>query len=124
MVMEDFSYFYQCGGVFNHVVSLFCLAALTTLIMHASGRQSAGEQPYLRLGERFIALGVASGVLGTLFGVMEMSAALAVIDEAMTQAASNRAMGIVPIPLVWSLLCAIPLWVATTIMRHRAPAVA
>jgi hypothetical protein len=122
--MEDFSYFYQCGGVFNHLVSLFGLAALTTLVMHAVGRRNEGDSSLLRLGERFTALAVASGVLGTLFGVMEMSAALATVPDEMAAQASNRAMGIVPIPLVWSLLCAIPLWLATGCMRYRGASVA
>ena len=122
--MEDFSYFYQCGGVFNHVVTLFCLAALTTIVLHASGRRGDGDSPLLRLGERFIAMAVASGLLGTLFGVMEASAALATIEDSMLQAAGNRVMGIVPIPLIWSLLCAIPLWLATTVLRHRNAVIA
>lgn len=116
--MEEF------GGMFNNIVTLFCLGALTTLVMHAVGRRGGSDAPLLRLGERFIALAVASGVLGTLFNLIEMSAALATVSEELATQASNRAMGIVPIPLVWSLLCAIPLWLATGCMRYRATSAA
>jgi hypothetical protein len=122
--MQDFSDFYQMGGIFNNVVSLFCLAAFTTIVLHAAGRRAQGDLPLLGLCERFVALAVASGVLGTVFNTMELYSALATIEDFQQAQASSRGMSIVPIPLAWSLMCAIPLWVATSCMRHRSPAVA
>ena len=49
-----------------------------------------------------------------------MSSALATISADVFFPAMNRAVGMLPIPLAWSLLCAIPLWLATTCLRHRA----
>jgi hypothetical protein len=121
--MQDFLDFYQFGGFFNHVVSLFALAALTTIVMHAVGPQNSDPR-LLRLSDRLGALAIAAGVLGTLFNVIEMGAALATIDADLVTAATHRALTIVPIPLAWSLLCAIPVWVATACLRHRMPALA
>lgn len=119
--MQDFFDFYQFGGMFNNVVSLFALAALATLVMYCAGPRRTGTEPaLLRLTERLTALGVAAGLLGTLFGVIDMSGALATISADMFLPAMNRGMALVPIPLIWSLLCAIPLWLATTCLRHRA----
>lgn len=33
--------------------------------------------------------------------------------------AGSRGLAIVPIPLSWVLMCAIPLWLATTVYRQR-----
>ncbi len=119
--MQDFFDFYQFGGFFNNIVSLFCLAALATIVMYLVAPRRPGVEPQLLgLGERFAALGVAAGVLGLVFNIIEMSAALATISADLFFPAMNRALSIVPIPLAWSLLCAIPIWVTTTCLRHRA----
>lgn len=119
--MQDFFEFYQFGGFFNNIVSLFGLAALATVVMHLVTQQQPGA-PLLRLSERFAALCVAAGLLGMVFGVIEMYSALATVPAEMYAAASTRGMSIVPITLAWSLLCAIPIWVLTTCLRHRAHA--
>ncbi len=119
--MQDFSDFYQFGGYFNHIVSLFVLAAIASLVMHATApRRTDRATPLLRLCERFVALGVASGVLGSVFNMFELSAALATVPAELFDAAGNRGAGLVPIPLAWALMCAIPIFTATTCLRHRA----
>lgn len=123
--MQDFFDFYQFGGFFNNIVSLFGLAALATLVMHLAGTRRPGTEPLLlRLSERFAGLGVAAGVLGVMFNMIEMSAALSTVSAELFMPAMNRALSIVPIPLAWSLMCAIPIWLATTCLRHRTLAAA
>lgn len=121
--MQDFLDFYQFGGFFNNVVSLFALAAVAGLVLYAA-RRPGHAAPLLRLSERLAGLGVAAGVLGTLLNVMEMSAALEHVSAAQLVQAANRGRSLVPIPLAWSLLCAIPIWLATTCLRDRTPAAA
>lgn len=116
--MQDFLMFYQYGGFFNNVVSLFVLAAVATLVMHAVGPR---DPRYLRTADRLVGLGVVAGVLGTVFNYIEMGAALATLEADMVAQATHTALSIVPIPLSWSLLCAIPVWLATTCLRHRLP---
>lgn len=118
--MNDFIEFYSNGSVFNHVITLFLLAALTAAAMHILGPRRAGEPHLLRLAERFVGIGVATGVLGALFGVIEMNYALGTVPVEMAEAASHSAMTIVPIPLIWALMCAIPVWITTSCLRHRA----
>ncbi len=118
--MHEFLEFYSNGSVFNHLVTLFCLAALTATGMHAFGPRRAGDPQLLRLAERFAAIGVAAGALGVLFNLVEMGAALATVPAELAEQASSRAMTIVPIPLIWALMCAIPVWVVTACLRHRA----
>ena len=120
--MQDFFEFYQFGGFFNNIVSLFCLAAVATVVMHLVAPRPGAEAQLLRLSERFAALGVAAGVLGLVFNVIEMCTALATVPAELFVPAMNRGLSIVPIPLAWSLLCAIPIWVLTTCLRHRARA--
>ncbi len=121
--MQDFFEFYQFGGFFNHVVTLLCLGSLATLVLHAVGpRRAGGEAPLLGLADRFTILAVAAGVLGTLFNTIEMGAALSTIAAEHYMPAMARGMSLVPIPLAFALLCAIPLGVATGCLRHRARA--
>ncbi len=121
--MQDFFEFYQFGGFFNHVVTLLALVALASLVRHAVRPQRPGaDLSLLQLTERFAGLGVAAGVLGTVFNMIEMSAALATVDAELFLPAANRGLSLVPIPLAWSLLCAIPIWIASTCMRQRAVA--
>jgi hypothetical protein len=119
--MEDFATFYQYGGFFNHVVSLLAVSAVVSLIMHRLG-QRRDDPRFLALADRFTAIGVAAGVLGAVFNLIDMNAALLTVPAEMAAQASHHALTIVPVPLCWALLCAIPLWVATTCLRHRLPA--
>jgi hypothetical protein len=121
--MNDFIEFYSMGGFFNHVVTLFALAAIATIVQHAAGR-ATGDPRLLNLVDRLTALGVAAGVLGVVFNRIEMGHALATVGPEMQQQAANLGGAIVPIPLAWALMCAIPLWLATTCMRLRTPATA
>lgn len=121
--MNDFIEFYSMGGFFNHVVTLFALAAIATIVQHAAGR-ATGDPRLLNLVDRLAALGIAAGLLGVVFNYIELGNALATVAPEMQAQAAHLGGSIVPIPLGWALLCAIPLWVATTCMRHRMPVTA
>ena len=119
--MQDLLDFYQFGGFFNHVVTLFGLAALVALVKYSAAPQGDDpDPPLLRLCARLIGLAVAAGLLGTVFNTFELSAALAVISAEHASDALYRGLGLVPIPLAWALLCALPILTATTWLRHRA----
>lgn len=118
--MQDFLDFYTFGGFFNHVVSLFALAGVALVVQHAVGsRRADGDPRLLNLVDRLAGLAVAAGVLGVVFNSIELGAALATVEPEMQAQASHLGSSIVPIPLGWALMCAIPLWVATTCFRHR-----
>jgi hypothetical protein len=121
--VQDFFAFYQFGGVFNNVVSLFALGAFGVVVAHAFLPTSARVPlRLLRLADRLTALCVVAGVLGTLFNLMDLGAALAEVEAEQILQAGSRGLAIVPIPLVWSLMCAIPLWLATMVYRQRLAA--
>ncbi len=121
--MQDFLDFYTYGGFFNHIVTLFALAGVAFVVQHAaSARQSSGDVRLLALVDRLAGLGVAAGLLGVVFNYIELGNALATIDAEFFLQASQRGASIVPIPLGWALMCAIPLWLTTAVLRQRMPA--
>jgi hypothetical protein len=119
--MDDFSTFYQLGGAFNHVVSLLALAALVLVVTHALAPAPAkAPLRLLRLADRLTALCVLTGLLGLMFNLMDLGAALATVEGEQILQAGSRGLAIVPIPLAWSLMCAIPLWLASLLYGQRA----
>jgi hypothetical protein len=118
--VQDFFAFYQFGGMFNNFVSLFALAALAMVVAHVFLPTSArAPLRLLQLADRLTALCVVTGVLGMLFNLMDLGAALAEVEAGKSLQAGSRGLAIVPIPLIWSLMCAIPLWLATMVYRQR-----
>ena len=119
--MGNFMQFYQTGGLFMHVISLGATAALTSVVLYGRSRRMGVDKPaHLTLADRLASVCVAVGVLGAVFGFIEMCYALSMIDPEKFRTAAARASGIVVIPIAWSLMCAIPIWVASGIHRARA----
>lgn len=122
--MSNFSVYYQNGGVFMHFISLGAAVALTSVLLHGRARRMGSDDPrLLRLADRFAWLCVAVGLLGSVFGLSEMCAALNMVEPELFAQAALRGAGIVPITLGWGLTCAIPIWTATAVYRVRRPAV-
>lgn len=120
--MQDFLDFYTFGGFFNHIVTLFALAGVAMVVQHSAGaRQAAGDPRLLAFVDRLALLGVAAGLLGVVFNNIELGNALATVDAEFQLQASHRGAAIVPIPLAWALMTAIPLWVTTAVLRQRLP---
>ena len=120
--MGNFMEFYQNGGVFMHVISLGATAALTSVLLYGRSRRAGVDKPgHLGLADRLAGVCVAIGVLGVVFGFIEMCYALSFVQvEDQFRAAAARAGGIVVVPVAWSLMCAIPIWIATSVHRARA----
>lgn len=124
--MFDFAEFYQNGGVFMHAISLTTALAALALALDARARKLGDAEPErLRLADRLLLLGVGFGLLGTAMGMTDLFVALGMVltgpspEQAML--AFARGGAIVPAPLIWSLLTALPLWIVGTLLRHRAP---
>lgn len=121
--MGDFSNFYQQGGVFMHVLSLEAAIAVTAVILHSRARRMGAEHSrYLRFANHVVAIAIATGLLGSLHGLIEMCGMLSMVAPDKFLAAAARASGIVVVPLAWSLTVAIPLWAAIAVQRARQPA--
>jgi hypothetical protein len=116
--MTDFLEFYLNGGVFNHFVTIGLAIAASSLVFHARA-QGEGMARWLRLADRALLGCIAVGLLGTLMGIIDASAALATIPADQFLAAGARAAGIAVVPLAWALLGAIPLGIAVAIRDHR-----
>jgi hypothetical protein len=123
--MSNFLEFYQNGGLFMHLITVGAAIALTAVLLHGRARRMGADDPkLLRIADRFAALCVGLGVLGLVFGLIEMGAALSRIDPETIDAVrlmqvAARGGAIAPIPLGWGLMCAIPIWIATTVHRAR-----
>ncbi|PRQ02658.1 hypothetical protein [Enhygromyxa salina] len=121
--MSNFSVFYQNGGLFMHLISLAAVVALTSVLLHGRARRMGSDDPkLLSLADRVAGLCVALGVLGCVFGLIEMGAALSTVEPELFDQAFARGGAIVPITLAWALMCAIPIWTATAVHRARGSA--
>ncbi len=122
--MSDFSQFYASGGVFMHAISVVAVAATTVLFLHARARSLGDDDPKrLRLADRLLVVCVGLGLLGSLFGMIDMAAALTSVEAEQFSLGLARGMRLVPVTLCWALMVSIPIWIASTIQRHRSPAV-
>jgi len=116
-----FSEFYSNGGVLMHVITLSAAISAAAILLHGRSRRMGSEDTkLLGLAERMAGLALAVGVLGSLFGLVEMCAALQWIEGDKLEPAL-RAGRIVPITAEWGLMCAIPLWAAATVFRTLGP---
>lgn len=121
--MSDFMQFYANGGIFNHFTTIFMAIGVTALILHGRARKlGAHSQKRLVLADRMAAICVFSGLCGTVFGVMEVGAALQNVPPEELLKAGARGMSIAVMTLGWALMCAIPMLTASAILRYREPA--
>ena len=119
--MGNFMEFYQNGGVFMHVISLGATVALTSVLLYGRSRRMGVDKPgHLSLADRLAGVCVAIGALGAVFGFIEMCYVLSIIEPEAFRRAAARASGIVVVPVAWSLMCAVPIWIATSVHRARA----
>ena len=117
--MTNFAQFYQQGGVFMHLITLFALTSTGLLASRAVRlrglvrRVTAGKPPPpaehegLILG-LMVAAGLA-GALGATFGLIETGAALRSVAPEHQMMALARALPIALSPFAWSLLLLIPM---------------
>ena len=123
--MSDFSTFYEHGGYFMHVISAVALAAglYTAKGLAQIGKTTAGETQSIddtfRLAVGLVVVAVGVGLLGTLFGFIEASAAANAIPLEQHAKALARGMGVALHTLAWSLMLAIPLTFTVVISRYR-----
>ncbi|MEM6296809.1 MAG: hypothetical protein AAGA54_36420 [Myxococcota bacterium] len=120
--MTNFLQFYQQGGVFMHLITLFTLAATVLIAMQGLGLRDLaratlqGTQPPASatdgLTRGLMVAAVLIGVLGTMFGLMEIAGALQTVPEAARGNALLRALPIALTTMTWSLMCIIPLVLA------------
>lgn len=121
----DFPEFYLSGGPFMHAISLAALAALITLFLHARARQLGEDSPKrLRLADRLVLLALGLAALALAFNTVELFTALLSVDPDEFDQALALGMRLVPIPMAWALMVATPIFLTSTILRHRAPLVA
>lgn len=121
--MFDFFEFYTSGGVLMHAITLTALFAIAALALDARARKLGDDDPRrLRLADRLVVLCVGIGVVATATGVVDLFAMLERDTPAVALAALARGGVIVPAPLIWSLMAALPLWIVGTVQRHRVPA--
>jgi hypothetical protein len=117
--MGDFGIFYQNGGFFMNFITVAGAVALAAVLLHArSRRMGHANDELLRVADRVAGVGVAIGLIGTLFGCIDLGAALNMADPSKIDAvklmqAGARGFGIAVIPLAWGLMCAVPIWLLT-----------
>jgi hypothetical protein len=123
--MGDFTTFYQNGGFFMHLITITAAVGIAAVLLHARSRAAGADNPHLlRVADRVAAIGVAIGAMGMFFGLQDLGMALTLFDPAQVDAvkliqAAGRGGAIAPAPMNWSLMCAVPIWIATTV-RSRA----
>ncbi|MGH1343353.1 MAG: hypothetical protein ACRBN8_17465 [Nannocystales bacterium] len=117
--MTNFGQFYQQGGVFMHLITLFALASTGLLAARAVRlrrlvrRVTSGTPPPppehegLILG-LMVAAGLA-GALGATFGLIETCAALQTVPPEHHVRAVTRAIPLALSPFAWSLMLVTPL---------------
>ncbi len=123
----DFGQFYQDGGVFMHVITLLTIITGAGLLRRCGAfRKSVGDSREMlaRIGTTgavapsMLAAIVMVGMLGTSLGWVSVHSALETIPPEHWQLSSSRGGKIALYPLVWSLLCAIPLTVGHGVVRR------
>jgi hypothetical protein len=114
----EFAQFYQEGGVLMHAVTLLSLIAGVRLLRRASGirrtfRDPASQRARLRRGDpltpALVAAVVLVGALGTVSGWVDVHAALRTVPTDQWAMAFSFGSQIAAYPLLWGLLCAVPL---------------
>jgi len=125
--MNDFSQFYQDGGVFMHVVTLFSIISGVLLIRRVGTIRKTFRDPNeqlmrLRRGDvltpTLICAAVLSGALGTALGWISVFAAVPTVAPEQMHLAAMMGAKIATYTVAWSLLCAVPLTIAHGVLRH------
>ncbi|MCX4244996.1 hypothetical protein [Paraliomyxa miuraensis] len=123
----SFGQFYQDGGVFMHVITLLTLFVGGMLVRRIRTIRRTFRDPKEQLGRlrrgdvltpSLVAAMVMTGLLGTGLGWIDLNMALQTVPSehwAMAQSLGGR---IASYPLVWSLVCAIPLTLGHGTMRY------
>lgn len=123
----DFGQFYQDGGVFMHVITLLTIITGIGLVRRATTIRRTFRDPNEQLarlrsgGVAFPSLAAAIVMVGTLatgLGWISVQAAVQTVPGDMAFLAASRGYGIAAYPLVWSLLCAVPLTLGHGALRH------
>lgn len=123
----DFAQFYQTGGVFMHVITLLSLVVGGVMLRRVGTIRRSFRDPKEQLGRlrrgdvltpSLLAAIVMSGMLGTGFGWLELNAALRTIPTEQWPMAQSLGGQIASHPLVWSLLCAVPLTIGHGMLRY------
>jgi hypothetical protein len=117
--MSSFVEFYAHGGFFNHLITVGFGLAVASLVF---ARRDDQKARWLDTCTRALVTCLGLGVLGTAFGIIEVGAAVATVAPELASKAAARGFGIAILPLAWSLLGAIPLWIVCATTRHRAAA--
>ena len=126
-ITMEFAQFYQDGGVLMHVVTILSLIAGARLFVRMGGirrmfRNPKAELPRLRQGDpltpALVAAVVLTGMLGSASGWIEVHAALQTVPEDMWARAFSLGSQIAVYPLVWGLMCAVPLVLAHGVLAY------
>lgn len=123
----SFVQFYQDGGVFMHVITLFALVCAGLLVRRTGTIRRAFRDPHqqlmrLRRGDvltpTLVVACLLAGAAGTGLGWQSVNAALRTIPYEQWPMAASLGLQITTYPLVWALLCAIPLVLGHGVLRH------
>jgi len=113
--MENFTDFYFSGGLFNHLTTIGFGVAGAALFFYRAG----GGARWLDTCERALLVCLGFGVLGASLGLTEVGAAVRTVSADQAAMVATAGLGIAVIPIAWALLGTIPLWVLSSIARHR-----
>ncbi len=110
-----------------HLITLFTLAATVLLAMRGIGLRDfakatlQGSNPPASSGDGLtrglMMSAVLLGLLGTMFGLMELAAALQTVAEPARANALMRAFPVALTTMTWSLMCIIPLVLARAALQ-------
>ncbi|MEX1368510.1 MAG: hypothetical protein AB1Z98_35605 [Nannocystaceae bacterium] len=123
----DFGEFYRDGGVFMHVITLLTLITGAGLLRRAGTIRRTFRDPNEQLARlrgggvsvpSMVAATVMTGLLGTALGWISVQAAVQSVSPDVVFLAAARGNAIATYPLVWSLLCAVPLTLGHGVLRH------
>ena len=125
--MTSFSQFFQDGGVFMHVITLLTLFVGGVMLRRVRTIRQTFRDPKEQLGRlrrgdvltpSLVAAMVMVGLLGTGLGWIQIQAALQSIPHEQWAMAQSLGGRIAAYPLVWSLLCAVPLTLGHGVLRY------
>ncbi len=112
---SEFFEFYQNGGLFNHFVTISLGFAAASLWF----ARRTNQPRWLATCERALVAGLCFGILGTVLGLADVGQAIRSVPPEQAAALTAVGNGIAIIPLAWSLMGGIPLWVLACVGRHR-----
>lgn len=123
----DLAQFYRDGGVFMHVVSLFTIIGGALLVRRVGTIRRSFRDPHeqllrLRRGDdltpTLIVTGLLAGAAGTGLGWLSVTAAIRTVPYDQWPLAASMGVQVASYPLVWSLLCAVPLVLGHGVLCH------